>query len=61
MRFQAKKDDKDSRQYWESVRRGAKEYDELPNWKKGVLAGAEKRESTTSVGRTDETRKSDSK
>ena len=44
MRFQAKKDDKDSRQYWESVRRGAKEYDELPNWKKGALAGAEKRD-----------------
>jgi hypothetical protein len=37
MRFQAKKDSKESREYWESISLGAKEYDKLPAWKKGVL------------------------
>jgi hypothetical protein len=35
MRFRAKKDTEESREYWESVRIGAKVYDELPAWKKG--------------------------
>jgi hypothetical protein len=59
MRFQAKKDNKESREYWESVRRGAKEYDELPAWKKGVLGGAE--QSARPAETKDGTRKRDGK
>ena len=37
MKIRAKLDDAESRAYWDSVRRGARAYDELPAWKKGVL------------------------
>ena len=57
MKFQAKKDDRESREYWESVRRGAKEYDKLPAWKKGVLGGAE--QSASPAETTDDTRNCD--
>jgi len=42
MKFKAKLDDDESREFWESVRRGAREYDDYPDWKKGVLGGAER-------------------
>ncbi len=41
MKFKAKLDDKESREFWDTVRRGAREYDDLPAWKKGVLGGVE--------------------
>ena len=59
MRFQAKKDDRESREYWESVRRGAKEYDELPAWKKGVLGGTA--QSARPAETKDDSRKCDGK
>lgn len=35
MKFKAKLDDEESREYWAAVDRGAREYDNLPGWKKG--------------------------
>lgn len=49
MKFQKKVDDDESREYWDTVRRGAREYDELPAWKKGVLGGVEHSKSKESV------------
>ena len=37
MTFKAKLDDPESRAFWESVRKGAKAYDAMPDWQKGVL------------------------
>ena len=41
MKFHAKLDDEESRLFWDTVRRGARDYDDLPAWKKGVLGGVE--------------------
>jgi hypothetical protein len=37
MTFKAKLDDPESRAFWESVRKGARAYDAMPDWQKGVL------------------------
>jgi hypothetical protein len=37
MKFKAKLDDSESRAFWESVRKGARAYDAMPLWQKGVL------------------------
>ena len=41
MTFKAKLDDPESRAFWDAVERGARAYDELPDWQKGVLGGFE--------------------
>jgi hypothetical protein len=41
MTFRARLDDAESRAFWDSVDRGAKAYDDLPNWQKGILRGVE--------------------
>ena len=37
MTFKARLDDPESRAFWESVRKGARAYDAMPDWQKGVL------------------------
>ncbi len=41
MTFKAKLDDAESRAFWDAVERGAKAYDDLPHWQKGILRGVE--------------------
>ena len=41
MTFKAKLDVAESRAFWEAVERGAKAYDDLPHWQKGILRGVE--------------------
>ena len=37
MKFKAKLNDPESCAFWESVRKGARAYDAMPDWQKGVL------------------------
>ena len=37
MTFKAKLDDPESRAFWESVKKGARVYEAMPDWQKGVL------------------------
>jgi hypothetical protein len=49
MKFRAKLDDPESRAFWENIKRGARRYDALPDWQKGLLGGvAPGREKETS-------------
>ena len=41
MTFKARLDDAESRAFWDAVERGAKAYDDLPNWQKGIVRGVE--------------------
>ncbi len=42
MTFKANLDDADSRAFWDAVERGARAYNDLPSWQKGVLGGLER-------------------
>ena len=39
MSIKAKRNDAESRSFWENVERGARRYDEMPEWKRGKLGG----------------------
>ena len=41
MTFKANLDDAESRAFWDAVERGARAYNDLPSWQKGVLGGLE--------------------
>jgi hypothetical protein len=56
MKFRAKLDDAESRDYWDSVRKGAREYDDLPAWRKGNLGGVDSTDAVESAEADDDSR-----